>query len=84
MSYMMAKSSYLTDNGGHNGSHLMFYAPIKDVAAWGANLPNSPVMGVSYWYLSEQSYPQLQSFPPIAVFLVGADKWSDGTLAPSM
>ena len=82
--YMMAKSSYLTDNGGHNGPHLMFYAPMKDVAAWGANLPNSPVMAVNYWYLSEQSYPQLQSFPPIAVFLVGVDKWSDGTPAPSM
>jgi len=84
VSYMMAKSSYLTDNGGHNMPHLMFYAPIKDVAAWGANLPNSPVMAVNYWYLSEQSYPQLQSFPPIAVFLVGVDKWSDGTPAPSM
>jgi len=84
VSYMMAKSSYLTDNGGHNAPHLMFYAPIKDFAAWGANLPNSPVMGVNYWYLSEQSYPQLQSFPPIAVFLVMVDKWSDGTPAPSM
>ena len=84
VSYMMAKSSYLTDNGGHNMPHIMFYAPIKDVAAWGANLPNSPVMAVNFWCLSEQSYPQLQGFPPIAVFLVGADKWSDGTPAPSM
>jgi hypothetical protein len=84
VSYMMAKSSYLTDNGGHNGPHLMFYAPTRNMADWGANLPNSPVMGVSLWYLSEQSYPQLQSFPPIAVFLVGVDKWSDGTPAPSM
>ncbi len=82
--YMMAKSSYLTDNGGHNLPHLMFYAPTKDVAAWGANLPNSPVMAVNYWYWSSQSYPQLQSFPPIAVFLVPVDKWSDGTPAPSM
>ena len=84
VSYMMAKSSYLTDNGGHNMPHIMFYAPTRDVAAWGANLPNSPVMGVNYWYLSDQSYPQLQSFPPISVFLVGADKWSDGTPGPSM
>ena len=84
VSYMMSKSSYLTDNGNHNVPHLMFYAPIKDVAAWGANVPNSPVMAVDYWYLSEQSYPQLQSFPPIAVFLVAVGKWSDGTLAPSM
>ena len=84
VSYMMAKSSYLTDGGGHNMPHIMFYAPIKDVSAWGANLHNSPVMGVNYWYLSEQSYPQLKSFPPISVFLVGAAKWSDGTPAPSM
>jgi hypothetical protein len=80
---MMAKSSYLTDQGGHNMPHLMFYAASKDGSAWGANVPNSPVMAVNYWYLSEQSYPQLESFPPITVFLVPADKWSDGTLAPS-
>jgi hypothetical protein len=84
VSYMMSKSAYLTDNGNHNGPHLMFYASTKDAADWGANLPNSPVMGVNYWYFSQQSYPQLLSFPPITVFLVGADKWSDGTPAPSM
>src|SRR6202789_4499576 len=37
VSYMMAKSAYLTDNGGHCVPHLMFYAPTKDDAAWGAN-----------------------------------------------
>jgi len=84
VSYMMAKSAYLTDCGGHNMAHLMFYAPVNEVAGWGANLPNSPVMGVNYWYLSEQSYPELKSFPPISVFLVGVDRWSDGTPAPSM
>jgi hypothetical protein len=84
VSYMMSKSAYLTDNGNHNIPHLMFYAATKDPAAWGANLPNSPVMGVNYWYFSEQSYPQLLSFPPITVFLIGADKWSDGTPAPGM
>ena len=84
VSYMMSKSAYLTDNGSHNVPHLMFYAATKDAAAWGANLPHSPVRGVSYWYFSEQSYPQLLSFPPITVFLIGADKWSDGTPAPSM
>jgi hypothetical protein len=83
MCYMMSKSSYLTDNG-QNIPHLMFYLPTKDFAAWGANMPNSPVMAVNYWYLSEQSYPQLQDFPSLAVFLVGVDKWSDGTPAPSM
>jgi hypothetical protein len=84
VSYMMAKSSYLTDSGGHNMPHIMFYASTKDVAAWGANLPNSPVVGVNFWCWSEQSYPPLASFPPISVFLVGAEKWSDGTPVPSM
>ena len=36
--YMMSKGSYLTDNGDHNGPHLMFYETAKDDAAWGANL----------------------------------------------
>ena len=82
--YMMAKSSYLSDNGDHNGPHLMFYEPVKDDAAWGANVPNSPVLSVNYWYLSAQAYPQLKSFPPVSVFAVVVDKWSDGTPAPSM
>ncbi len=82
--YMMSKSSYLTDNGDHNGPHLMFYETSKDDAAWGANLTNSPVLSVNYWYVSAQAYPQLKTFPPMSVFLVGVDKWSDGTPAPPM
>jgi hypothetical protein len=84
VSYMMSKDSYLTDQGGHNLPHLMFYETAKDGAAWGANLTNSPVMGVSYWYISVQSYPQLESFPPLSVFLIGVENWSDGTPAPRM
>jgi hypothetical protein len=82
--YMMSKFSYLTDNGGHNGPHLMFYETAKDGAAWGANLANSPVLSVNYWYFSADAYPQLKAFPPMSVFLVGVDKWSDGTPAPHM
>jgi len=84
ISYMMSKSSYLTDSGGHNMPHVMFYQAVKDGAAWGANLANSPIVGVNYWYLSTDAYPQLKFFPPLSVFLIGADKWSDGTSAPSM
>jgi hypothetical protein len=84
VAYMMSKSSYLTDQDGHNLPHLMFYDPPKDFSAWGANLPNSPVMAVNYWYLSAEAYPQLQSFPQLAVFLVPVDKWSDGSPAPKM
>jgi len=84
VSYMMSKDSYLSDYGGHNAPHMMFYETAKDDAAWGANLTNSPVLSVNYWYISAQSYPQLKSFPPLSVFLVGVAKWSDGTPAPSM
>jgi hypothetical protein len=84
VSYMMSKGSYLTDYGGHNGPHLMFFHSNEDGAAWGANLANSPVLAVNYWYLSAEAYPQLKSFPPLSVFLVGVASWSDGTPAPSM
>jgi hypothetical protein len=82
--YMMSKSSYLTDSGNHNAPHLMFYETTKDDRAWGANMPNSPVLSVNYWFLSAEAYPQLRSFPPLSVFLVVVDKWSDGTPAPRM
>jgi hypothetical protein len=45
VSYMVANPSYLTDNDGHNGPHLMFYAPTRNRAAWSANLPDSLVIG---------------------------------------
>ena len=84
VSYMMSKSSYLTDYGDHNMPHLMFFQTDKDETAWGANLTNSPVMGVNYWYMSAEAYPELKSFPPLSVLLVGVTKWSDGTPAPPM
>jgi hypothetical protein len=84
VSYMMSKASYLTDNGSHNGPHLMFFQADKNGTAWGANLTNSPIFAVNYWYLSADAYPQLKTFPPVSVFLVGVDKWSDGTPAPPM
>ena len=45
MSYMMSKDQYLTDAGDHRWmAHLMFYTPLMDGVAWGADLPKSPVM----------------------------------------
>jgi hypothetical protein len=82
--YMMSKASYLTDQGGHNGPHLMFYQSENNGATWGANLDNSPLIAVNYWYLSADPYPQLKSFPPMSVFLIGVDKWSDGSPASPM
>jgi hypothetical protein len=84
VAYMMSKSSYLTDNGDHNGPHLMFYEPVNNDSGWGAGVPDSPVVSVDYWRLSAQAYPQVSSFPPIRVFAVAVDTWSDGTPAPSM
>jgi hypothetical protein len=84
VSYMMSKSAYLTDSGDHNLPHVMFFQSVKDGTAWGANLTNSPILAVNYWYISAQSYPQVESLPPLYVFLVAVDKWSDGTSAPGM
>ncbi|MGB2633502.1 MAG: hypothetical protein WAM58_06160 [Candidatus Acidiferrum sp.] len=84
VSYMMSKSSYLTDYGDHNAPHLMFFQTGKPDAAWGANVTNAPVISTNYWYLSAEAYPQLKSFPSLVVFLVMVPKWSDGTSAPPM
>ena len=69
MSYMMSKTAYLTDDGGHDLAHLMFYTPTTDAASWGADLPGSPVMLV-------------QHGPPFTLFIVPVGRWSDGTAAP--
>ena len=75
MTYMMSKQAYLTDAGSHNLAHLMFYTPLMDTAAWGADLPHSPVSLV----------PQFHGAPePIDVFMVSTGMWSDGTPAPLM
>jgi hypothetical protein len=74
MSYMMSKEAYLTDDGGHNLAHLMFYTPPLDGGVWGADLPKSPVMLI----------PQFRGAQPINVFIVPVSKWSDGSAAPVM
>jgi len=70
MSYMMSKEAYLTDDGGHNLAHLMFYTPVMEKAKWGADVPNSPVI------LLQTGPPE-----PFTVFIVPTGKWSDGTPA---
>jgi len=81
VSYMMSKGSYLTDSGDHNAPHLMFFQTDKNDGRWGANLANSPVLAVNYWYISADLYPQLKSFPAMSVFLILVGQWSDGTPA---
>jgi hypothetical protein len=70
MCYMMSKQSYLGDSAGHWHPHLMFFVPLTDPAAWGADLPGSPV-------LSDQA-----NLDRLTVFMVPVSQWSDGTAAP--
>jgi hypothetical protein len=81
MDYMMSKAAYLTDEDGHNGSHLMFYAGLDDGKDWGANLPGSPVIAAPYWFFSPTGASEAKGLPPLVVFLVGVANWSDGTPA---
>jgi hypothetical protein len=67
MSYMLSKDSYLGDGNGHWRPHLMFFVPRTDSAAWGANLPSSPI------FASEVVEDRL------TIFMVPVAKWSDGT-----
>jgi hypothetical protein len=71
LTYMMSKEAYLTDSDGHNMAHLMFYTPLMDKAAWGSDLPKSPVI----------LNPQF-ALEGLDVFMVLTGMWSDGTLAP--
>ena len=67
MCYMLSKQQYLGDRGGHWHPHLMFFVPLTDSSAWGADLPGSPILG------SEDKLNRL------TVFLIPVAKWSDGT-----
>jgi hypothetical protein len=75
MSYMMSKQQYLGDRNGHWHPHLMFYVPgDTNAAAWGANLPSSPVFGGGQDLSGGGRMPWTIFFVPIA-------RWSDGALA---
>jgi hypothetical protein len=79
MDYMMSKPSYLTDQGGHNMAHVMFYTRLKDGKDWGSGAEGAPVMSSPYWSFSTTEQPQLKGLPQILVFLVAVPSWSDGT-----
>lgn len=81
MSYMMSKSSYLTDQGKHDMAHVMFYVAVKDPADWGANAADAPIIGGSYWFFTPGHEAENTSLPVISVFLSGVATWSDGTPA---
>jgi len=81
MDYMMSKSSYLTDQGGHNVPHVMFYTRVENAEDWGSGAAGSPIMSSPYWFISQKEESQRKGLPPILVFLVMVADWSDGTPA---
>ena len=70
MCYMMGKEGYGGDSAPHWPSHLMFFFTDANLASWGANLPGSPVVG-----LSDPAVEHLTQF------VIPVQRWSDGTLA---
>lgn len=67
MCYMMSKQGYLNDRGGRWHPHLMFFLPPAQDAAWGANLPDSPILADD------------DTADRMTVFMVPVATWSDGT-----
>jgi hypothetical protein len=67
MCYMMSKEGYGGATLPHWPSHLMFFYSDIDPAIWGANLPGSPVLGLTD---TEEHLTQ---------FVVIVQRWSDGT-----
>ena len=70
MSFMMSKDQYINDSAHPWHPHVMFFAPRTDDAAWGANLPGSPMVA--------DCTNEVQT----CIFMVLVPKWSDGSLAP--
>jgi hypothetical protein len=67
MCYMMGKQGFGGDSAPHWPSHLMFFYSDIDLAIWGANLPGSPVVGMS------------DPVERLTQFVIPVERWSDGT-----
>ena len=67
MCYMLSKQGYGGDTTPHWPPHLMFFYSDTDPAIWGANLPGSPVMGMS------------DPVEHLTQFVIPVQRWSDGT-----
>jgi hypothetical protein len=67
MCYMLSKPGYLSDRDGHWHPHLMFFVSQADAAAWGADLPGSPIVAFK------------DTWEGVTVFLIPVRQWSDGT-----
>ncbi|MFZ0704612.1 MAG: hypothetical protein WAM71_03345 [Candidatus Korobacteraceae bacterium] len=68
MCYMLSKQGYLDDHAGHWHPHLMFFVTGDDPAAWGADLPGSPVLASN------------STWEHLITFLIPVRRWSDGTV----
>jgi hypothetical protein len=69
--YMQSKGGYLNDAAaGPWHPHVMYFAPRTDDAAWGANLPGSPINADS------------RSYGETTIFFVTVANWSDETAGP--
>lgn len=71
MAYMMSKQQYLNDRGMSWHPHVMFYSPGDMTKSWAADAPESPVMVAND--------PEER----VTILFILADKWSDGTAAPT-
>ena len=69
MCYMLSKQGFGGDTIPHWPPHLMFFYSDTDPAIWGANLPGSPVVGMS------------DPVEHLTQFVIPAHHWSDGTEA---
>jgi hypothetical protein len=67
MCYMLSKQGYGGDTTPHWPPHLMFFYSDTDPAIWGANLPGSPVIGMS------------DPVEHLTQFVIPVQRWSDGT-----
>jgi len=67
MCYMLSRQGYLSDSAGHWHPHLMFFVSQADPAAWGADLPGSPIFALN------------DTSEHLTTFLVPVGEWSDGT-----
>jgi hypothetical protein len=67
MCYMMSKDAHLSDRAGRWHPHLMFFVPLTEAKAWGADAQGSPIMGAP------------DATERVTVFLVPVSNWSDGT-----
>lgn len=71
MAYMMSKQQYLNDRDKAWLPHAMFFSPGDMIKSWAADDPSSPVLVAND--------PEER----VTVLFVLADKWSDGSPAPS-